>query len=430
MRVVVLVALVLPARALAQMPVAESSSSREAELRPLLDVAQLTPGGSFTTFAQAVAEVERSGDVSHGQSEWALGAELAWRGDECHTAAIGGQGRAIKENLQQNASAEEWSRLCFGGGMPVPQVELSQRYEWQVRPSLYASRAVLARPYTRQVVDALITFIDVPPEDPLTVRLQLGLFGFGYEQMTQHDVGLSAGYQMFGAEAVAARLWAPKQGPVARTDATVDILAMGGWFSQPDDSLAIQSVAVSFIPVRVRALRLGNPHLLVDGELAIMGASFVPPNAPPDLPRVTVQPADITTVTGNLTIYGGGEKYITGAGIARTLRPTTDGLLLLEDRGSAWLTLHTIADHQFLEATLQLFAAHTSAQSAYGESHDDTYGGGLNLGWLLAQTMRLGFDAEVARSFYARLDAEDPRPQAALGFRVIWSFSTLFGSRS
>jgi hypothetical protein len=44
--------------------------------------------------------------------------------------------------------------------------------------------------------------------------------------------------------------------------------------------------------------------------------------------------------------------------------------------------------------------------------------------------MRLGFDVEVARSFYARLDALDPRPLPEFGFRVLWSFSTLFGSRS
>jgi hypothetical protein len=430
MRVAIVVALALPVRAWAQMPPAESSSSREAELRPLIDVAQVTPGASFTTFAQAVAEVERSGDASHGQTEWALGAELAARGDGCRIAAIGGQGRAIKENLTQNASAEEWSRLCFGGGFPVPQLELSQRYEWQVRPSLYAARSVLARPYTRQVVDGLMTFIDLPPEDELTVRLQLGLFGFGWEQVTQHDAGLDAGYQMFGGEAIAARLLAPRQGPVARTDATVDILAMGGWFTQPENPVAMQTMLVSFIPVRVRALRLGDPHLLMDGEVALVGGGFVPPAAPPELPRLADPPAGIGTVTGNVTIYGGGEKHIAGIGYARTLRPTTDGLMLLEDRGTAWLTLHTIADYQYLEATLSLFAAHTSAQAAYGESSGNTYGGGLNLGWLLARTMKLGFDAEVARSFYARLDSDDPTPLPALGFRVIWSFSTLFGSRS
>jgi hypothetical protein len=425
-----LVLLALPVRALAQMPLAEASSSREAQLRPLLDVAHVTPGLSLTLLAQAVAEVERVDQESHGQTEWAAGAELAWRGDECHIVAAGGVARAIKENLTQNASAEQWSRVCAGGGLPVPQLELAERYEFQVRPSLYSPRSVLARPYSRLAVDGLLTFIDIPPGDPLSVRLQMGLFGFGYENVGQHSAGMGAGYSMFGAEAIAVRLWAPRQGPIARTDATVDILAMGGWFAEPDNPVAIQSLVVALTPVRVRALRLGSPHLLLDGEVALVGGGFTPPEAPPDVPRLTVPPADITTVTGSLTIYGGDEWHVAGAGYARTLRPTTDGFLLLEDRGTAWLTLRTNADQQILDLTLQGFGAHTTVQGAYGATDANTYGGGLGLGWLLARSMRLGFDAEVARSFYARLDAADPQPLPELGFRVLWSFSTLFGSRS
>jgi hypothetical protein len=423
--------LALPSPALAQIPLADASSSREAQLRPLLDVAQITEGFSLTILAQAVAEVERADHESHGQTEWAAGAEVGWRGNECHSAAVGGIARAIKDNLTQSASAEQWSHLCAGGGLPVAQLDLAERYEWQVRPSLSAPRSVLARPYSRLVVDGVVTAVDLPPQDPLTVRLQFGRFAFGWERLTQHDVGgASAGYSWLGGELIGARLWAPREGPVARTDASVDFFAGSRWVAKPDDPIAMESVLVALTPLRARAIRLGSPYLLLDGEVAIASGGFEASAMVQQAPRFTVLPAEITNVTGNLTIYGGGISHVAGVGYARSLRPTTDGLVLLEDRGTVWLTLRTDADQQILEATLQLFAAHTRAQAPFGASDADTYGGGFTLGFLLARSMRLGFEAEVARSFYARLDADDPRPLPELGFRVLWSFSTLFGSRS
>src|SRR5262249_36788387 len=191
-------------------------------------------------------------------------------GDGCHSLAAGGQGRAIKENLSSDASAEQWARACVGGGFPIPELRIAERYEWQVRPSLVAPRQVLARPFSRVAVDASVAFIDIPPGDPLTVRLQMGLFAFGWESVTQRVAGIDAGYSQLGIEAIAARLIAPRQGPIARTDAVVDILAVGGWIADPADSTAMQQMVVVFTPARVRALRLGSQHLLFDGDLEVM----------------------------------------------------------------------------------------------------------------------------------------------------------------
>jgi hypothetical protein len=199
-------------------------------------------------------------------------------------------------------------------------------------------------------------------------------------------------------------------------------------------------LVASLTPVRLRAVRLGTPHLLLDAEASFSVGTGVAQGPPPSAEVRGVEMVafagtdsglETDTLTGNLALYGGNESISGGAGVSRSLLASIDGLLLVDERATGWVAAHYEHEEQLVEVGVSAFGTRTTSLPILApERVDWTWGGGLSFAYILCHRLRFGFDAEFARSFYVRLDGQASQPLPEFGFRGIWTFSTLIGKRS
>jgi hypothetical protein len=388
----ILCLIALPSPALAEV------ASRESHLRALFSAEESRSGGPRARLLlQAIAEAGRAGQASSGRLEQGLGIELSWARDACGELLLGGQARAYTENGHRGYSGEQWLTLCVTLGSRA--IELRHHLEWEVQPALSAARRMLPRPYRREAVELVERFLE---HEAPGARLELMQFSLALTWIAQAQA----------PESIDASL---RLLPLAirRGDLRVELLEIAARTSIGESEERLAAMTVELHPIKARAAALGGRSLVLDIDVAYTMGRL-------DRVMSTEPPLALNALTGELALGLGPSRRHARIGARRTLFPTLDQRLALEDRAYAELRLSSDPVETWAVLALRAFVARTQlAPRPAGAREEVTAGGALDFGYYLTRSLRIGFSAEIARSFYAQL-GDDALPQAQLAARGLF----------
>jgi hypothetical protein len=370
--------------------------SREEQMRRLetpLELASVKPRLRAALYAQGVAD---SGQTLEG----ALGVEVAVESEACRYVVIGGQARLSTRAGETASSAEQWASVCPFSGMF--HLELTHHLEWDVRPSFAAPRIYPRAPYSRERIGVLWRSLDI-------------------------DLGDGMRFIFADVETEIAVAFAPEQSEMTvRLDFIRFVGTHGGsvdlFRTRVHDVIrGTSTFAMEFAPVALGNVRLGRDDLRLDAEAGfVVGQISLLDEDPMTPPELLVA---VTTFSARTRVRGGGDRLSWSGGYVRSIFPTLDGAIALEDRFSA------SAGHRRGAWTVgaQGFAAVTNLWDATRDHDVGVTGGGeLSAGRDLGHGLHAGAFAEIARTYYAELDGTAPTP--TLGARALLVLSARIGN--
>ena len=366
------------------------AASQEAEMRRLeeeplqLELVSARPRLRAALFAQAIADSSRG-------LEGALGAELSVESEACRYFVAGGQARLASRDGQTSSSAEQWASACLFSGFF--HLELRHHLEWEVRPSFAAPRVYPRAPYSRERIGLIWRSLDF--------ELDQGMrFVFG-------DVDV---------EMAVALAPAPVSGQSQMT-VRMDFLRFVGPQGGSVDLFRVRvqdvfhgtdAFAMEFAPIALSNLRFFRDDVRFAAEAGFAaGVISLPTDDDPMTPPLTL--VELMTFAARARLHGGTPWLAWQGGYVRSVFPTLDGALALEDR------LTAAASHRRgpWTAGAEGFTAFTQLFTV--RDHDAAFTAGVDLsaGRDLGHGLHAGAFAQLARTFYAELDGGDPTPTLA-----------------
>lgn len=399
-----------------------ASDSVEAARFPTIRIAPAEVSGQV--FAQVVAAHEQSlGDARRFQGELAVGGRLILDQTICRQLDLGAHVRIAEMIPGGHAlSGEQWLSGCFAIEKNiVPVVMLGHRLEWNVRPAFSASPIYWRAPLTRETISVDLSLVDADVslfEPTSHARFRFGHAAVDISYLVQNARDIARSRIGVGVDMSVVQWFEPRIGPFGRLDHSVDVLrvsmrnveeasrALPGWSSN----------GLELSPVSLTAKRLGG-SLLFDARIgwALGTINRFDRDVPRDpSPKAPPPVLSVSTVGGEAAIYGGNDTDWGGVRYSRSVIPTLDFTLGRHDRLSAWITHRMgraeVSSNGFLATTTFWDRSATSVTNRTG-------GIDARAAWSLDGGVRFEISAEMARTFYARVDETNLSPRAEWGFR-------------
>lgn len=374
----------------------------EAERPPELDWVGVSPLAGAKVEWAVSAQVGGGVEGEHEAGVASLGAELALSGPPgCRYVVAGGTVHAWRADGLEGAAAEQWIDLCLahasGPNVVGPNLDVSHRLQWDVRPGLAARPATWRRPVTRETVR--VDFNIGGDDADSGVWAEIFPVAVVVDWLSQEDGGTSRDQATVGFEFVAARC-----GPLGAKCITPKISA---------DMLEIVGIYLYLTPGTVDALVAGHSLFKLTGlrlgarlklDLDVRyGMGFIQRAPEVEGGEVTTY-AEAWAPVGSIALRGDWWKVK----IEQLLYPTFDVELALDDRLTAEARVGGI--------DLSGFVARTALYSRDGEISDWTAGAAARKNFALAKGVSLSLIAEAGRSYYATL-ADDARPTPEVAVR-------------
>ena len=387
-------------------------------------------------FAQVVGAHEKS-STTRTQGELAVGGRLILDQTICRQLDLGAHIRVAETAPGGHAfSGEQWLSGCFAMEKNiVPVVLLGHRLEWNVRPAFSAAPVYWRAPLTRETVSIDLSLLDADVslfEPTSRARFRFGHAAVDVAYLVQNARDVARSRISVSVDMSVVQWFEPRIGPFGRLDHAVDVLrislrnveeasrALPGWSSN----------GLDLSPVSLTAKRLGG-GLLFDARIGWALGTInrfdrkVPrdPNTPPPPPVLSV-----STMGGEAAIYGGTDTDWGGVRYTRAVLPTLDFTLGRHDRLSAWIT-HRVGR---AEVSSNAFIATTTFWDRDAASTTGRTGGlDARAAWSFDGGLRFELSAELARTFYARVDENDVSPRAEWGVRsmAMLTFAPFGGPR-
>jgi hypothetical protein len=362
---------------------------------------------------------ERLGVVTAGGS-------LATGGlsDRCRYLSVEGAVSSSAAETGSTTSASSTATVCLFKNdvvnLGAPGFAISHHLEYDVKPALSARRLWLRRRFTGQRIS-----VEGSAFEAHDVRLPYGAAIFPYR--VDVDLGAQEGEQrvLWSFETEGLRITPPRaivMGDIYAPDAIIripaDDLALLGLFVRGTDTELAQIIVGGLDLGRIAGLSLGRGWTL-DAKLGFAFGS-VSPHAS------MVATVDVTTPRGFVAATLSTEHVQWTGRFEHDAQPTFDAAIAVEERATS-----TAVMKRWLPGVeLAGFFAYTRLYEVSGTTGDWTGGASVKRAWQLGDHLTFAVSGEVARSYYARLDAAtDARPVPETAARAMATLTARVGTR-
>jgi len=343
-------------------------------------------------------------DVDRGGADASAMLSAHLDGDHCALvrADVLVRGRtATAVDDRARASVDGSAMACFpdgidfsASGLPITVFPIRGGFFGALNktPSLTASRAVLAEPYSeagfgvwteglRWLRDGGTRYYAFPG---VSIEQRNHWRGFPTGEASRKEVVLDAYFF---------RLFRRRE-PFALADRAIDIFGFGAHGVQDETGTAV----IEAWPARFRGFGLGTDYLLLDFVFGISGPGTLASDEGVDIDSMNVPDIDVVFVHG--AIAGGTQVAAAGVTYDRQLETNLLAALVREDRVSAWTRHHrgplrAEAAAFYSDARHYLNLTDRGDERLLGASLDASYaiGGGVSIGAALEATHALARDA-------------------------------------
>jgi len=307
--------------------------------------------------------------------------------------------------------------------MAAPGLTVTHHLEYDVRPALSSRRTWLRRRHSGQSVTVDGSAFE-GKDSQLPYASALFPYHVAVDKNAQEGNGQAVWMVSVDIEAVTFTpprtiIMGDPHAPAALIHIPADELAILGLFIRTAQADGGLDVTVGGLDLgRIDGLDVA-PNVTLDAKVGLALGSIWDRSGPE--PQSI---ADVTSPRGYLGATFTWEPATWTARYTRDVSPTFDGAIAIEDRLS-----HAVQLHRGLPGVqLTGFAAYTTLYEMAGTTGDWTGGATVARTWDLGDHLSFLVSGEVARSYYARLDA-DARPVPEAAARVMAVLSARAGTR-